>query len=335
MSHTNSTTNYGLPQWIGSDKPTFLGDFNSAFNTIDGQMKQNSTDAGQAISTANSANATAIDAAERSITAKSTADTAKDTADAANALATTASNTATVAKNTADEAARTAEANNIGNLAPAYDPTLTYNVGDLVTYIDENNSGKLYKCIVAWETPGEFNINYWDDVTVSEEFAHNYTLKGSWTPTGNTTIREFLKDTLYPAVLALCPLGTDEAHGWDNFDASDLILGVMQANGMIQKFSLTIHQGYPTTTPPVFAFTSMGLSSPEHPSDPNDQIYHINIGQGVIDNTYEAFRFHHTVISDPGDYSQVDQAISSIDVRSYTFTKPAGTRTFNLYQRNK
>lgn len=197
MSHTNSTTNYGLPQWIGSDKPTFLGDFNSAFNTIDGQMKQNSTDAGQAISTANSANATAMDAAERSITAKSTADTAKDTADAANALATTASNTATVAKNTADEAARTAEANNIGNLAPAYDPTLTYNVGDLVTYIDENNSGKLYKCIVAWETPGEFNINYWDDVTVSEEInAHRIirTVTGNSNKTNTQMIVELLEN---------------------------------------------------------------------------------------------------------------------------------------------
>lgn len=199
MSHTNSTTNYGLPQWIGSDKPTFLGDFNSAFNTIDGQMKQNSTDAGQAVSTANAANATANEASERSITAKNTADTAKDTADAANALATTASNTATVAKNTADAAARTAEANNVANLAPAYDPTLTYNVGDLVTYIDENNSGKLYKCIVAWETPGAFNINYWDDVTVSEVIDGNVIF--TETLAHNTVkFSTFLSSTLFPLI---------------------------------------------------------------------------------------------------------------------------------------
>lgn len=41
MAHTNSTTNYNLPQWIGSDKPTFLGDLNTAFNDIDVQMKAN------------------------------------------------------------------------------------------------------------------------------------------------------------------------------------------------------------------------------------------------------------------------------------------------------
>lgn len=41
MAHTNSTTNYSLPQWVGTDKPTFLGDFNTAFSDIDGQMKTN------------------------------------------------------------------------------------------------------------------------------------------------------------------------------------------------------------------------------------------------------------------------------------------------------
>lgn len=41
MAHTNSTTNYNLPQWVGSDKPTFLGDLNTAFSDIDAQMKTN------------------------------------------------------------------------------------------------------------------------------------------------------------------------------------------------------------------------------------------------------------------------------------------------------
>ena len=41
MAHTNSTQNYNLPQWIGSDKPTFLGDLNNAFTDIDAQMKVN------------------------------------------------------------------------------------------------------------------------------------------------------------------------------------------------------------------------------------------------------------------------------------------------------
>lgn len=41
MAHTNSTTNYQLPQFIGTDKPGWLTDVNSAYLTIDTQMKTN------------------------------------------------------------------------------------------------------------------------------------------------------------------------------------------------------------------------------------------------------------------------------------------------------
>lgn len=43
MSHTNNTTNYNLPQFVSSDKPTWLGDVNGAFSAIDAQMKANAT----------------------------------------------------------------------------------------------------------------------------------------------------------------------------------------------------------------------------------------------------------------------------------------------------
>lgn len=42
MSFSKQTTNYGLPQWIGTDSPQFLTDMNEAFATIDNQMKVNS-----------------------------------------------------------------------------------------------------------------------------------------------------------------------------------------------------------------------------------------------------------------------------------------------------
>ena len=45
MSSTNKTTNYELPQFISTDKPTWLGDFNGSMQTIDIQMKANA-DAG-------------------------------------------------------------------------------------------------------------------------------------------------------------------------------------------------------------------------------------------------------------------------------------------------
>ncbi|MBO7078561.1 MAG: hypothetical protein J6W64_01965, partial [Bacilli bacterium] len=69
MSSTNKTTNYELSQYIGSDKPTYLSDYNSDMYKIDAQMKinadnvataiQGATDAGSLASTANSTATTA------------------------------------------------------------------------------------------------------------------------------------------------------------------------------------------------------------------------------------------------------------------------------------
>lgn len=41
MAFTNSTPNYNLPQYIATDKPTYLGDANGAYSTIDTRMKAN------------------------------------------------------------------------------------------------------------------------------------------------------------------------------------------------------------------------------------------------------------------------------------------------------
>lgn len=48
MSSTNHTTNYNLPQWVGSDKPAWLGDMNPAFSAIDTAIKANETAAATA-----------------------------------------------------------------------------------------------------------------------------------------------------------------------------------------------------------------------------------------------------------------------------------------------
>jgi hypothetical protein len=42
--HTNKTTNYELPQFVGSDIINPLTDLNGAFQTIDGAMKENADD---------------------------------------------------------------------------------------------------------------------------------------------------------------------------------------------------------------------------------------------------------------------------------------------------
>lgn len=61
MSSTNKTTNYKLSQYIGTDKPTYLGDYNGDMLKIDNQMKANADSAASATSAAGAAQAVASD----------------------------------------------------------------------------------------------------------------------------------------------------------------------------------------------------------------------------------------------------------------------------------
>lgn len=98
MSHTNSTTNYFLPQFITTDKPAWLTDINNAFLAID----------------------TGMDAA------KDAADNAQN--DATQAL-TDAGNAATAAA-----AADAKGAGAVASIEAAFDPTTIYAVGSKVMY---------------------------------------------------------------------------------------------------------------------------------------------------------------------------------------------------------
>lgn len=59
MSSTNKTANYKLSQYIGTDKPTYLGDYNGDMLKIDTQMKTNADSASNAKSAAGAAQAVA------------------------------------------------------------------------------------------------------------------------------------------------------------------------------------------------------------------------------------------------------------------------------------
>lgn len=98
MSHTNSTPNYNLPQFLTTDKPFWLTDINGAFSAID----------------------TGINAA------KDAADNAQG--DATQAL--TDAGNASTAASTADAKASGA----ISSIADTYDATATYALNDLVMY---------------------------------------------------------------------------------------------------------------------------------------------------------------------------------------------------------
>lgn len=90
MASTNKTTNYELSQFIGTDKPTYLGDYNSDMLKIDTGMKGN---------------------ADNITNVNTLATTAKNTADTAVANAGTALTNSVNAKNTADSALAKATAN--------------------------------------------------------------------------------------------------------------------------------------------------------------------------------------------------------------------------------
>lgn len=55
MASTNKTPNFNLPQFLGTDKASWLGDINPAMAAIDSQMQLNKTNANQAISSASNA----------------------------------------------------------------------------------------------------------------------------------------------------------------------------------------------------------------------------------------------------------------------------------------
>ena len=44
MTASNKTANYELSQFVGSDRPTWLGNYNSDMSKIDAQLKQNADD---------------------------------------------------------------------------------------------------------------------------------------------------------------------------------------------------------------------------------------------------------------------------------------------------
>ena len=106
MSSTNKTTNYNLSQFIGSDKPAWLADYNQDMSKIDTQMKANADSATGADGKAD-ANTTKIgDLANLTTSVKTSLVSAINevdgNADAAQNTANSASNVAMQAKSKAD-----------------------------------------------------------------------------------------------------------------------------------------------------------------------------------------------------------------------------------------
>lgn len=114
MASTNKTTNYQLPQWVGTDHPSFSEDFNPAFQKIDETLKTINDKAGGGaggstvatgitFDTSGSEPVTAYTNVQDAIYKIDQKNTEQDTAiSGAQSAAGTAQSTATEAKSTAD-----------------------------------------------------------------------------------------------------------------------------------------------------------------------------------------------------------------------------------------
>lgn len=152
MSSTNKTTNYNLSQFLGTDKPAWLADYNQDMSKIDAQMKLNADSATGADGKAD-ANATKIgDLSYLSTTNKNNLVAAVNEVDG---KAETAQNTANTANNTANIAKTTGDGLSAYlNLNTFATSTVTSNDSATITGTIRNASnsegslGKIYGSII-------------------------------------------------------------------------------------------------------------------------------------------------------------------------------------------
>lgn len=111
FAHTNATTNYELPQFVGTDKPTWLGDFNEAMSDIDTGMHENATAISTMQTDVNNAVSTASQASQNVTTLTGTVNTLSSTVSSVQTTANNASQTASSALNTANTANGKADTN--------------------------------------------------------------------------------------------------------------------------------------------------------------------------------------------------------------------------------
>jgi hypothetical protein len=132
MASTNKTTHYDLSQYVGSDKPTYLGDYNTDMSKIDTAINSAQTKADSADLAATTAQTTAEGAQTTANTAVTNAATAQTAANTANNNIGTLANLTTTEKSTIVGAINEIDGD-VGNLS-ALDTT---NKNSLVSAVNE------------------------------------------------------------------------------------------------------------------------------------------------------------------------------------------------------
>lgn len=184
MSHTNSTTNYELSQFLGSDKPAWLVDYNGDMLKIDTQMKTNAEaaaavaeDVSELQSEIGSEGLTGritqaendIDSLETAVGSVALPTTAQTLTGAVAELKGVNDDQTTAIGNNATAIAQAA--GNISgvsqlaySIADVYDSTDTYAVGNYAI-----NANTLYKCTTAIPVGEAFDSSKWTSVKVMNE----------------------------------------------------------------------------------------------------------------------------------------------------------------------
>ena len=194
FASTNKTTNYELPQFIGTDKPTWLGDFNEAMADIDAGMHANAT----AITTMQSDVASATQAASRASQDVSTLTTT------VNSLSSTVSSVQTTANNAQSTAN---SALNVANskLGASDLLDLVYPVGSIYLSVGSTAPSTLFGG--TWEQIKDtFLLGAGDDYTLGDtggEATHTLTnnelpkITGSFSTSDNVLVNSLPSPTIY------------------------------------------------------------------------------------------------------------------------------------------
>ena len=111
FGHTNSTKNYELPQFIGSDKPTWLGDVNTAMANIDTAMGTNASNISSLSTRVTNTEGVASQASSDVASLTGTVNTLSGNVQSVTTTANNAQSTATSALNTANTANGKADTN--------------------------------------------------------------------------------------------------------------------------------------------------------------------------------------------------------------------------------
>lgn len=149
MASTNRTTNYNLSQFLGTDKPAWLVDYNQDMSKIDTQMKANA-DANTVTDGKADTNTTAIGTlANLNTTAKtdlvSAVNEVYTTAGTADNTATQAGNNANIAKTEADALTRYLAITQTAKINPSVTGGTIGNINDLYYALNADGTlGKIY-----------------------------------------------------------------------------------------------------------------------------------------------------------------------------------------------